>query len=204
LTPSGDACRPRCIPDRFASEGAAAQRVAMQWSVRVNEAYGRLKEPLARAAYLCEIRAHPIAANNNTAMPSSFLMEQMTWREALDEAKTLSAVTDLETQVSAVRQPHAVLWHVAARLDEPTRRCPLLLQEGPRFDVHRTFAQTTCEQRLDRFNLDLIKKPMALLQISEPGGTPDPHQRRVAVGIDLGTTHSLVAAVRQRRGGVFA
>lgn len=37
---------------------------------------------------------------------------------------------------------------------------------------------------------------MALLQISEPGGAPDPHQRRIAVGIDLGTTHSLVAAVR--------
>ncbi len=37
---------------------------------------------------------------------------------------------------------------------------------------------------------------MALLQISEPGGSPDPHQRRIAVGIDLGTTHSLVAAVR--------
>ncbi len=37
---------------------------------------------------------------------------------------------------------------------------------------------------------------MALLQISEPGQTPDPHQRRIAVGIDLGTTHSLVAAMR--------
>jgi molecular chaperone HscA len=37
---------------------------------------------------------------------------------------------------------------------------------------------------------------MALLQISEPGHSPDPHQRRIAVGIDLGTTHSLVAAVR--------
>ncbi len=37
---------------------------------------------------------------------------------------------------------------------------------------------------------------MALLQISEPGQTPDPHGRRIAVGIDLGTTHSLVAAVR--------
>jgi molecular chaperone HscA len=37
---------------------------------------------------------------------------------------------------------------------------------------------------------------MALLQISEPGYTPDPHQRRIAVGIDLGTTHSLVASVR--------
>ena len=37
---------------------------------------------------------------------------------------------------------------------------------------------------------------MALLQISEPGAAPDPHQRRIAVGIDLGTTHSLVASVR--------
>jgi len=37
---------------------------------------------------------------------------------------------------------------------------------------------------------------MALLQISEPGMSPEPHQRRLAVGIDLGTTHSLVAAVR--------
>ena len=37
---------------------------------------------------------------------------------------------------------------------------------------------------------------MALLQLSEPGESPDPHQRRHVVGIDLGTTHSLVAAVR--------
>ena len=37
---------------------------------------------------------------------------------------------------------------------------------------------------------------MALLQISEPGQSPDPHRRRIAVGIDLGTTNSLVAAVR--------
>ena len=40
-------------PDRFAAEGAAAQRVAMQWSVRINEAYQRLKDPLKRGAYLC-------------------------------------------------------------------------------------------------------------------------------------------------------
>ncbi|UNB62018.1 Fe-S protein assembly chaperone HscA [Pseudomonas syringae group genomosp. 7] len=37
---------------------------------------------------------------------------------------------------------------------------------------------------------------MALLQIAEPGLSPQPHQRRLAVGIDLGTTNSLVAAVR--------
>ena len=45
-------------------------------------------------------------------------------------------------------------------------------------------------------NKRLQENAMALLQISEPGQTPDPHQRRIAVGIDLGTTHSLVASVR--------
>lgn len=40
---------------------------------------------------------------------------------------------------------------------------------------------------------------MALLQIAEPGQSPQPHQRRLAVGIDLGTTNSLVAAVRSGR-----
>ena len=49
-------------PDRFASQGAAASRVAMQWAVRVNEAHGRLKDPLRRAAYLCELRGVPIGA----------------------------------------------------------------------------------------------------------------------------------------------
>ena len=37
---------------------------------------------------------------------------------------------------------------------------------------------------------------MALLQISEPGQAPNPHERKIAIGIDLGTTHSLVASVR--------
>ena len=45
---------------------------------------------------------------------------------------------------------------------------------------------------------------MALLQISEPGESPDPHQRRLAVGIDLGTTHSLVATVRSGSSEVIA
>src|SRR5512140_321261 len=45
---------------------------------------------------------------------------------------------------------------------------------------------------------------MSLLQISEPGQTPDPHQRRLAVGIDLGTTHSLVGTVRSGSAEVIA
>ncbi len=48
-------------------------------------------------------------------------------------------------------------------------------------------------------NIGGIQISMALLQIAEPGQTPQPHQRRLAVGIDLGTTNSLVAAVRSGR-----
>ena len=50
-------------PDKFAGQGAAAQRVAMQWSVRINEAYQRLKNPLKRASYLCELHGAPINAD---------------------------------------------------------------------------------------------------------------------------------------------
>ena len=78
-------------PDRFASEGASAQRVAMQWAVRVNEAYQRLKDPLKRAAYLCALNGVPIDAENNTAMPTGFLMQQLEWREGLDEARDFAA-----------------------------------------------------------------------------------------------------------------
>jgi molecular chaperone HscB len=82
-------------PDKFAAQGAAAQRVAMQWSVRINEAHNRLKNPLKRASYLCEINGAPINAENNTAMPTDFLMLQMEWREALDDAKTSEKMNEI-------------------------------------------------------------------------------------------------------------
>ena len=88
-------------PDKFAAQGAAAQRVAMQWSVRINEAYQRLKNPLKRATYLCELNGAPISAETNTAMPPAFLVQQMQLREALDEAKSLD---DLEQIATTSRQ----------------------------------------------------------------------------------------------------
>jgi len=90
-------------PDRFAAEGAAAQRLAMQWAVRVNEAYQRLKDPLRRAAYLCERAGAAIDAEVNTAMPANFLMQQMEWRESLDEAEGAAAVQALAGQVASHR-----------------------------------------------------------------------------------------------------
>lgn len=91
-------------PDRFAAQGAAAQRIAMQWSVRINEAYKRLKDPLERAAYLCELRGAPIEAESNTAMPATFLVEQMEWREALEEAQSIEDVDRLENELQVARR----------------------------------------------------------------------------------------------------
>jgi molecular chaperone HscB len=88
-------------PDQFAAEGPAAQRRAMQWAIRVNEAYRRLKDPLARAAYLCKLQGHAIDAETNTAMPAAFLMQQMAWREAFEEAGTPSRIEALGAEVSA-------------------------------------------------------------------------------------------------------
>ena len=91
-------------PDRFAAHGTAAQRVAMQWSVRINEAYQRIKEPLHRAAYLCELHGAPIQAENNTAMPGAFLMQQMEWREALEDATSAADIDALDVEVQQARK----------------------------------------------------------------------------------------------------
>lgn len=91
-------------PDKFAAQGAAAQRVAMQWSVRINEAYQRLKDPLRRAAYLCELSGVPVNAEDNTAMPPAFLMQQMEWREALEEADSPETLDEISDQVARSRR----------------------------------------------------------------------------------------------------
>jgi molecular chaperone HscB len=134
-------------PDRFASEGAAAQRVAMQWAVRVNEAYRRLKDPIARAALLCELAGAPIEAQRNTAMPPQFLVQQMAWREALDEADGTAQVQALADEVAAQRR--AALARVEQLLD-----------------VENDPAAAACEVRalmfIDRFAQDIDARLEAL------------------------------------------
>ncbi len=129
-------------PDRFAAEGAAAQRIAMQWAVRVNEAYQRLKDPLKRAAYLCELHGAAVDAESNTAMPTAFLMQQMAWREALDEADTEAAVDALATDVAARR--HSLLAQLEHTLDDERNHAEaarqvraLMFVERFAFDVDR-------------------------------------------------------------------
>ena len=102
-------------PDKFAAQGAAAQRLAMQWSVRINEAYQRLKDPLARASYLCELHGAAIRAESNTAMPPAFLVQQMAWREALEDAVTMAQLEQIAAETSAAQKTQLTV--IAQALD---------------------------------------------------------------------------------------
>jgi molecular chaperone HscB len=137
----------RVHPDRFAAEGAAAQRVAMQWSVRVNEAYRRLKDPIQRGALLCELQGIPIDAERNTAMPPAFLVQQMEWREALEEAGTADAVADLEARVRA--ESRAMQARLAVFIDG---------QEGSAPDLNAAAQQVRALMFVQRFLQDIARR----------------------------------------------
>jgi molecular chaperone HscB len=95
----------RVHPDKFVGASSAEQRIAMQWATRANEAYQTLKNPLKRARYLCELHGVDLQTESNTSMPMAFLMQQMAWREQLDDAKTNSAALDsLEAEVRDAHQ----------------------------------------------------------------------------------------------------
>lgn len=136
-------------PDRFAGEGGVAQRVAMQWSVRINEAYQRLKHPLKRAAYLCELFGVPVRAEDNTSMPGAFLIQQMEWREALEDASTEQDVDQIALEVSAVKR-------------EMLQKCEQLLQS---WEGAQTAVQTVRSLMfVERFVQDIERRREQLEQ----------------------------------------
>ncbi len=91
-------------PDKFVQAADAERRLSLQWATRVNEAYQTLKESLPRAQYLLQLAGHDLGAENNSAMPPEFLMEQMEWREAVAEARAAHALDELEQLHHRVKQ----------------------------------------------------------------------------------------------------
>lgn len=78
----------RVHPDQFANKSAMEQRVALQWATFVNEAFDTLKSPIARAQYLLKLNAPELAVEGaRVNLPHEFLMQQMQWREALEEGE---------------------------------------------------------------------------------------------------------------------
>ncbi|MEH6434074.1 Fe-S protein assembly co-chaperone HscB [Massilia sp. DD77] len=108
----------RVHPDRFVNASDTEKRVAMQWATRANEAYQTLRNPQKRAQYLCELNGVDLQTESNTAMPMAFLMQQMEWREALDDAragKDAGALDGLDAQLK--RERKQMLEQVGSQLD---------------------------------------------------------------------------------------
>jgi molecular chaperone HscB len=105
-------------PDKFARSPDAEKRVAMQWATRANEAYQTLRSPLRRATYLCELHGVDLETESNTAMAPAFLMQQMEWREALDDARAardFNALAALDRELADDRRQE--LDQIGAALD---------------------------------------------------------------------------------------
>jgi molecular chaperone HscB len=106
-------------PDRFAHAGEAEQRLAMQWTARVNEAYQTLRQPFERARYLLELQGVHAMDARNTAMPADFLVQQMEWRERLAEARAAKDFTTLRCMEADARaQAERLEQQLAELLDE--------------------------------------------------------------------------------------
>ena len=91
-------------PDRFAAAGEAQKRVAMQWAARANEAYQTLRDPLKRAGYLLSLRGVDVGAADNTAMEPAFLMQQMEWRERVEDTADARNVSELRALLDELRE----------------------------------------------------------------------------------------------------
>ncbi len=93
-------------PDRFAAKPEAEQRVAMQWATQANEAYQTLKHPVNRGVYLLKLQGIDALDATNTKMAPAFLMQQMEWREAIDEARSGKRVDALDALSDDLRAAH--------------------------------------------------------------------------------------------------
>lgn len=83
-------------PDKFVTASPSERLQSMQTATLTNEAYQTLKHPTARARYLLQLQGVETLEDSNTAMPADFLMTQMEWREAIEDARYAKDVKALE------------------------------------------------------------------------------------------------------------
>lgn len=96
-------------PDKFVSASPAEQLLSMQTATEANEAYQTLKNPTARARYLLSLQGIATQDENNTVMPTDFLMLQMEWREAIEDAKASNDIDALDALLATFRtEKHAL------------------------------------------------------------------------------------------------
>lgn len=105
-------------PDRHAHLPEAERRLSLQWATQVNSAFQTLKQPLSRARYLLQLQGIDTQEETNTAMPADFLMEQMEWREAIEDTRATQDVNALESLSRRLqKEMHAMHDTLAQQLD---------------------------------------------------------------------------------------
>jgi molecular chaperone HscB len=103
-------------PDMHAQASDSDKRVSMQLSALANSAYRTLMNPIQRGLYMCARNGVDPQLETNTAMPAQFLMQQMEWREALDDVRDQpSKLDDLYKEVEQTRA--SLLKEVEATID---------------------------------------------------------------------------------------
>lgn len=96
-------------PDKFVTASPAERLQSMQTATAANEAFQTLKQPTARASYLLSLQGIATDEERNTAMPADFLMAQMEWREAIEEAKDANNIVALDDLLMQFRQEKKAL-----------------------------------------------------------------------------------------------
>lgn len=96
-------------PDRFVTATSAEKLSSMQLATTANAAYQTLKNPANRATYLIQLQNIDAVAETNTVMSAAFLMQQMEWREALEDAKQAKDIHALNTLLTEMRVEAAAL-----------------------------------------------------------------------------------------------
>jgi molecular chaperone HscB len=92
-------------PDRHARGSHTEKRLAMQMATLANTGLQTLKNPIQRGLYLCQLHGVDAGLETNTAMPTAFLMQQMEWRESLEEREEdLAALESLAEEVNQSRR----------------------------------------------------------------------------------------------------
>lgn len=90
-------------PDRFVTATASEKLAALQTATLANEAYLTLKSPGLRGAYLLGLSGIAAIDEKNNQMPADFLMQQMEWREAVEDAENAKDITALEDLLNTIR-----------------------------------------------------------------------------------------------------
>jgi hypothetical protein len=165
-------------PDRFAAQGAAAQRVAMQWSVRINEAYQRLKDPLKRAAYLCELGG--ARSTRRTTPPCRQRLPDAADAVARSAGGRLRA-GDLDRTAEQVAGPPCLAAVLVAGWIDQAQDFANRRRAGPRLMFIERFAQEV-KWRFSMPVMDGIdpNRTWRFYRFPSPANPPDPHQRRVS------------------------